>query len=58
MNVVTLRDVSIRPVRWLWRNYLPIGKLVVVDGYPGQGKSTLLLDIAARLSIGAAMPES
>lgn len=57
MRIVALRDVPMHPVRWMWRNYFPFGKLVVIDGYPGQGKSTLVLDIAARLSRGAPMPD-
>lgn len=57
MHVVSLADVPMRAVQWLWRDYLPIGKVVVVDGFPGQGKSTLALDIAARLSAGRAMPD-
>lgn len=57
MHVVALEDVTLQAVQWLWRHYLPLGKLVVIDGYPGQGKSTFVLDIAARLSRGAAMPD-
>lgn len=51
-----LGAVEMQPVRWLWKDYLPIGK-IVVDGFPGQGKSTLMLDIAARLSRGLPMPD-
>lgn len=57
MHIVALKDVALRSVRWLWRHYLPLGKLVVIDGYPGQGKSTFVLDVAARLSRGAPMPD-
>lgn len=42
--------------RWLWEPYLPRGKLVVLDGDPGVGKSLLTLDLAARLSRGAPLP--
>jgi len=44
------------PVDWLWRPWLPRGKLVILDGNPGCGKSTVALDIAARVTTGAAMP--
>jgi putative DNA primase/helicase len=57
VEIVSIADVKARPVRWIWRDYLPLGKLVVFDGLPGQGKSTLALDIAARGSRGAGMPD-
>ena len=42
---------QVRPVqvRWLWEPYIPRGKLVLLDGDPGVGKSFLSLDLAARL---------
>lgn len=46
-----------RPVEWLWSNWLPLGKLAVLDGDPGLGKSTLLLDLAARVSRDGRMPD-
>jgi hypothetical protein len=42
--------------RWLWEPYLARGKLAVLDGDPGVGKSLLTIDLAARLSRGAALP--
>src|SRR5262245_54154495 len=45
------------PVRWLWEGYLPRGKLALLDGDPGVGKSLLALDVAARLSRGGYMPD-
>jgi hypothetical protein len=50
-------DVPAERVGWLWPRWLPAGKLAVLDGDPGQGKSTVSLDIAARVSTGAAMPD-
>ncbi|NDF10105.1 MAG: hypothetical protein EB058_15630, partial [Proteobacteria bacterium] len=52
-----LSDVEPEPVAWLWGGWLPMGKVVVLDGDPGTGKSTITLDIAARLSRGAVMPD-
>src|SRR5436309_8572161 len=48
----------VRPgsVRWLWEPYLPRGKLAVLDGDPGVGKSLLTIDLAARLSRGGPLP--
>lgn len=55
--VTRLSDVQPRAVEWLWPGRLPAGKLVVVDGDPGDGKSTMLTDIAARLSTGSQLPD-
>ena len=57
MHVAKLSSVRMEPVKWLWQGYLPIGKLVMLDGYPGQGKSAAVLDVAARGSKGRKMPD-
>ena len=54
---IRLEDVKAEPVRWLWPGYLPLGKLVILDGDPGLGKSVLSLDLAARVTTGRAMPD-
>jgi hypothetical protein len=54
---VVLGDVQMRPVKWLWPAYIALGKMTVIDGNPGVGKSTLALDIAARTSTNRAMPD-
>jgi hypothetical protein len=51
-------DVSPEPVRWLWPGFLPLGKLVMIDGQPGVGKSTMIVDGIARVTRGAAHPGS
>ena len=55
--VVRLADVEPERIDWLWPGYLPLGKVVVIDGDPGIGKSTVCLDIAARVSTGSPMPD-
>ena len=47
-----------KSVDWLWFPYIPYGKITVVQGDPGDGKTTFVLNIAALLSNGLAMPES
>lgn len=54
---VVLSTVTPERVEWLWSNRLPLGKVTVLDGDPGLGKSTLTLDIAARTSTGRSMPD-
>jgi hypothetical protein len=54
---VRLADVKPELVEWVWPSYLPAGKLVILDGDPGLGKSTLALDLAARITTGSPMPD-
>lgn len=58
-RAVTVRMDQVEPekVEWLWPGRVPFGKLVVLDGDPGLGKSTLTLDLAARLSTGTSFPD-
>ena len=56
-GAVSLAEVNPELVTWLWPGRLPIGKLVMIDGDPSTGKSTLTLDIAARVSTGACWPD-
>lgn len=49
-------DIEPRPVRWLWKGKIARRKTMVIAGNPGLGKSTLVLDVAARVSKGGAMP--
>jgi hypothetical protein len=39
-------------VDWLWKGYIPKGALIMIDALPGEGKSTITCDIAARVSSG------
>ena len=56
--VLDLETVVSTPVKWLWEGWLPAGKLSLLSGDPGLGKTTVALDIAARLSVGKSMPYS
>lgn len=44
-------------VSWLWNGRLPRGKIVVLDGDPDVGKSTICVDLAARITTGREMPD-
>lgn len=46
-----------KKVDWLWYPYIPYGKITVMQGDPGEGKSTFMLNIAALISKGEAMPD-
>lgn len=49
-------SVAVERVSWLWPGRIPLGKLTVLDGDPGLGKSTVTLDLASRVTTGAPMP--
>jgi len=50
-------DVAPVEVGWLWRPWLPKAKIVTLDGDPATGKSTMVLDLAARITTGGLMPD-
>jgi RecA-family ATPase len=52
----TLADFEVRPVEWLWYGRLARGKVTLVDGDPGDNKSTFALDLAARMTSGRPLP--
>ncbi len=56
-RLVTLSDVTPSRVKWLWPGLIPLGKITILDGDPGLGKSTAMLDIAARVTTGRPMPD-
>ena len=58
LQYTTASNVTCSKVKWLWPGRMPRAKLTVLDGDPGLGKSTIVLDLAARLSSGHAMPDS
>lgn len=57
LNARFLSDVRPTKVRWLWPGMLPAGKLVVLAGDPGQGKSLLAAKICAQVSTGGRWPD-
>lgn len=56
--IVRLADVKPEPVDWLWPGRIALGKLTLIAGDPGLGKSFLTLDLAARVSRGSAWPDA
>ena len=51
-------EVEPKEVRWLWYPYIPFGKITIVQGIAGDGKSTMLLTLAAILTRGRPLPFS
>ena len=50
-------EIQSRPVQWLWRPYIPIGKVTLLQGDPNDGKSTMMMNIVAELSRGGTLPD-
>lgn len=50
-------SVTICAVAWLWAGYIPSGKLTLLVGDPSAGKTTIALDLGARLAAGLPMPD-
>ena len=57
LQIKTLADVVPEQVSWLWPRRIPNGKVTILSGDPGLGKSFLSLDIAARVSLGGPWPD-
>jgi hypothetical protein len=55
--LIGLDEVTSKPVTWFWPGRIPQGKLTLIVGDPGLGKSFLTIDLAARSSQGAPWPD-
>ena len=53
LNLINLAEVESKEVKWLWKPYLPAGKITILRGNPGEGKTMLALSIIAALTTGA-----
>lgn len=49
-------DIESKAIDWLWYPYIPYGKITLVQGDPGEGKTTILLSIISSLSKGDPFP--
>ena len=56
LKLICMEDVETKEVEWLWYPYIPYGKITVIEGDPGEGKTTLVLKLAALLSRGESLP--
>ncbi|MQA06009.1 MAG: AAA family ATPase [Streptosporangiales bacterium] len=56
-KIVRMSDVQRESIRWIWNGYLARGKLHTLEGDPGIGKSTVLIDWAARITTGKPWPD-
>ena len=52
LQLIKMSEIQSQEVSWLWYPFIPYGKLTIIQGDPGDGKTTLVLNIAAWLSKG------
>ena len=52
------KDLVPEPVRWLWNGWLALGKLAILAGAPGTGKTTCALSMAATITTGGRWPDN
>ena len=56
LRIIKASDVEIRPIKWLWSGVMALGKLIILSGEPGLGKSQVSLFVASVVSKGGYWP--
>ncbi len=55
-SLVYYKDIKSRKIDWLWYPYIPFGKITLIQGDPGEGKTTFILSLLSILSTGGKLP--
>ena len=55
LKIIKMSEIESQEIEWLWFPFIPYGKLTIIQGDPGDGKTTLVLNLAAKLSKGEAL---
>ena len=56
--MIRMSEVQSQEIEWLWYPFIPYGKLTIIQGDPGDGKTTMVLNLAAKLSKGEALDKN
>ena len=56
VEIIRMSEVDTQTVAWLWKPYIPFGKVTIVQGNPGEGKTTFALRLAAACTTGRTLP--
>lgn len=57
LKLIQMSQVEVEQIQWVWYPYIPYGKITVVQGDPGEGKTTFVLALIALLTKGEPLPE-
>lgn len=57
VQLLRASDIPATPIRWLWKGWMAKGKLHILAGAPGTGKTTIALALAAAVTRGASFPD-
>ena len=52
IKLINMQDVKPEEIKWLLPPFIPFGKITIVQGDPGEGKTTMMLQIIAKLTKG------
>ena len=58
LKMIRMSEIQSQEIEWLWYPFIPYGKLTIIQGDPGDGKTTMVLNLAAKLSKGEALDEN
>ena len=57
LKLIQMSEIETEEVSWLWFPFIPYGKLTIIQGDPGDGKTTMVLNLAAKLSRGESLDD-
>lgn len=55
LKLISMEQVEVEKIDWLLYPFIPFGKVTIVQGDPGEGKTTMVLQIIAKLTKGEAV---
>lgn len=56
LKLIRMQDVAVEKVRWVWYPYIPFGKITIIQGDPGEGKTSFVLALVSLLTKGEPPP--
>ena len=57
LKLIKMSNVDVEEIQWIWYPFIPYGKVTIVQGDPGEGKTTFILALIALLTKGEPLPE-